>query len=99
MLRGSWREGDTGSSPFGKKTSKRPECTPKRVERKEEMNVPAWIQIAAYVAGVLGFIEATLFGLLVLWPSIRKQNQLARRMESFFSKVEQRGVDKLIDSL
>lgn len=61
--------------------------------------VPAWLQIAAYSAGILGTIGGAWFALGVIWPSIRKQNQLAVKMEAFFSKVEQRGVDKLIDSL
>ena len=59
----------------------------------------AWFQIVAYAFSIAWGTGAALFTVLVLWPSIRRQNQLAVKMEAFFQKVEQRGVDKIIDSL
>ena len=55
-------------------------------------SVPSWLQIAAYSAGILGTLGGAWFAIFVIWPSIRKQ-------EEFFRKIEQRGVDKLIDGL
>jgi len=60
---------------------------------------PAWLQIAALSVGILGTFGGTWFALFVIWPSIRRQNELAVKMEAFFQKVEQRGIDKIIEGL
>lgn len=51
-----------------------------------------WLQIAAYVTQIAMGVGATLFTLLVLWPSIRLQTR-------FIEAQEKKGVDSLIDRL
>ena len=55
-------------------------------------SVPVWLQVAAHVVAILAGTGGILFGLLVLWPSIRKQNR-------FIEAQVKKGVDDLIDSL
>ena len=55
-------------------------------------SVPVWLQVAAHVVAILAGVGGILFGLLVLWPSIRKQNR-------FLEAQAKKSVDDLIDSL
>lgn len=51
-----------------------------------------WLEQAAYATQIFMAIGATLFTLLVLWPSIRLQTR-------FIKAQEKKGVDDLIDKL
>ena len=45
------------------------------------------------------FISFILFGLLVLWPSIRRQNKVAVEFLKFMEKADAKSVEKLIEKL
>jgi hypothetical protein len=51
-----------------------------------------WLQLASYATQIFMGVGATLFTLLVLWPSIRLQTR-------FIKAQETKGVDDLIDRL
>jgi len=51
-----------------------------------------WLQFASYATQILMAVGATLFTLLVLWPSIRLQTK-------FIQAQEKKGVDDLLDKL
>ena len=51
-----------------------------------------WLQVVAYVTQIIMGIGATLFTLLVLWPSIRLKTR-------FIQAQEKKGVDDLLDKL
>lgn len=55
-------------------------------------NVPVWLQVVALATQIFMAIGATLFTLLVLWPSIRLQTK-------FIKDQEKKGVDKLLEDL
>ena len=54
-----------------------------------------WLQQAAYAANVLAFIGATTFTMLVLWPSIRRQNKTAEKIDRLVDHLEKKSVDNL----
>lgn len=54
--------------------------------------VPAWLQIAMAVSGVLGVVGGAAAFVFVIWPSIRLQTR-------FIKSQEVKAVDKLIERL
>lgn len=63
------------------------------VGEEGQMNaVPAWLQIAMAVSGVLGVVGGAAAFVFVIWPSIRIQTR-------FIQSQEKKSVDELIDRL
>lgn len=53
------------------------------------------LQIVAQTCHVLGFVGATMFTIFVLWPSIRRQNKTAERIERLVDHIEKKSIDNL----
>ncbi len=62
-------------------------------------DVPVWLQITAHVVAIIGVICGILFGSLVLWPSIRRQNELAKRFMAFLDKEGKAAVSKMLEDI
>jgi glycerol uptake facilitator-like aquaporin len=58
-----------------------------------------WIQVVAYVTSVLGTFVAAWFAFFVIWPSIRRQNQTADRIEFLVSHLKQKKIDDIVGGL
>jgi hypothetical protein len=54
--------------------------------------VPAWLQYAMAISGILAFAGGACAFIFVIWPSIRLQTR-------FIKRQEQKGVDKLLEDL
>lgn len=61
--------------------------------------VPAWLQIAAHAVAILAGSGGILFGLFVLWPSIRRSNSTAAKISAALDRAEKKGVEKLLEDL
>lgn len=58
-----------------------------------------WIQAVAYLVSIAGTVGAAWFAICVLWPSIRRQNQLASKIERLLLHLEGRKVDDIMRDL
>ena len=62
-------------------------------------DVPAWLQISAHVVAILAGTGGILFGLLVLWPSIRRSNRTADKISAVLDRAEKKGVERMLEDL
>ena len=54
--------------------------------------IPAWLQYAMAIAGILAFLGGAGAFIFVIWPSIRLQT-------AFIKRQEQKAVDKMLENL
>jgi hypothetical protein len=54
--------------------------------------IPAWLQYAVAICGILAFIGGALAFICVIWPSIRLQTR-------FINSQGEKSVDRIIDQL
>jgi len=62
-------------------------------------DVPAWLQISAHIVAILAGTGGILFGLFVLWPSIRRSNRTADKISAALDRAEKKGVEKMLEDL
>lgn len=58
-----------------------------------------WIQAVAYLVSIVGTVAAAWFAVFVIWPSIRRQNKMAERIERLAGHLERKGTDDLLSGL
>lgn len=62
-------------------------------------SVPAWLQIAAHAVAIIAGTGGVLFGLFVLWPSIRQSNRAGKKLCEAIDRAEKKGVEDILKNL
>ncbi len=62
-------------------------------------NVPAWLQIMACVVAIIAGTGSVLFGLFVLWPSIRQSNKAGKKLCDAIDAMKAKQIDDILGKL